>query len=575
MLIRQKYLMFIQGIEKRGHTYYAVYHGKRLINKVKRETKLYIGNLENLDEPRRIEIEKQLKELGDPSLIQKFHSILLSRGYRLPSPISTFEIEEIYSYGQELALHKVCEEIELVNTINRFSSKGGGPELGKIVEIMAIARNCDPCSYYQLPDWFSRTALQFFLKVSKDKFTYDVALTALDYLQPTNTIPMQSKLYENIRKVYGYDCERLDIDLTSTYFEGHECVLAEFGHPRGHSADKRQIVIAFVVDQKGVLVTHRVWPGNRTDVKSLKPVDRCLKNDFGLDAPRVVDRGIASWENIKYMERKKERYLVALRAEVKGTKLLDEIKKPRDEWTKVGDEEIAISVIRGKRKFVVLWNASVADTNKKERLSKVSKAEEELNKIMESVEKGKISDKSERDEKIGYIKRKYGVTKYIEIGDKVDSLNFKIKRLKNLDEVEQYDGYQVFVTTELDLSEIEIVESYRVRDQIEKAIRTLKSVLWVHPQNVRTKEHILGNIFICATALQLRSILRLKLKDRGIDTSIEDAMRMLERLKAVHIAIGKDDEIQVYRKLRNIDGEIRKLVNVFKLSDNEKFPEVD
>jgi len=567
--------MFIQGIERRGHTYYAVYHGKRLINKVKRETKLYIGNLENLNEPRRIDIEKQLKELGDPSLIQKFHSILLSRGYRLPSPISTLEIEEIYSYGQELALHKVCEEIDLVNTINTFSSKGGGPELGKIVEIMAIARNCDPCSYYQLPDWFSRTALQFFLKVSHDKFTYDVALTGLDYLQPKNTIPMQVKLYENIRKVYGYECERLDIDLTSTYFEGHECVLAEFGHPRGHSSDKRQIVIAFVVDQKEILVTHRVWSGNRTDVKSLKPVDRCLKNDFGLNAKRVVDRGMASWENIKYMERKKEHYLVALRAEVKGTELLDEIKKPRDEWTKVGDDEVAISVIRGKRKFAVLWNASVAETNKKERLSKINRAEEEFNKIMKSIEKGKISDKSERDERIGHIKRKFGVTKYFETIDKIDSINFTMEKQKNLTDAEQYDGYQVFVTTELDLSEIEIIESYRVRDQIEKAIRTLKSVLGLHPQNVRTKEHILGNIFICATAFQLRSILRMKLKDRGIDTSIEEAMRMLERLKAAHIAVGKDGEIQVYRKLRNIDGELRKLVEVFKLSENEKFPEVD
>jgi len=567
--------MFIQGIEKRGHTYYAVYHGKRLVNKVKRETKLYIGNLDNLNEPRRIDIEKQLKELGDPSLIQKFHSILLYRGYRLPSPISTLEIEEIYSYGQELALHKVCEEIELVNTINTFSSKGGGPELGKIVEIMAIARNCDPCSYYQLPDWFSRTALQFFLKISHDKFTYDVALTALDYLQPKNTIPMQVKLYENIRKVYGFECERLDIDLTSTYFEGHECVLAEFGHPRGHSSDKRQIVIAFVVDQKEILVTHRVWSGNRTDVKSLKPVDRCLKNDFGLNAKRVVDRGMASWENIKYMERKKERYLVALRAEVKGTELLDEIKKPRDEWTKVGDDEVAISVIRGKRKYAVLWNASVAETNKKERLSKISKAEKEFNKIMVSIEKGKISDKSERDERIGHIKRKYGVTKYFETMDKIDSINFTMEKQKNLTDAEKYDGYQVFVTTELDLSEIEIIESYRVRDQIEKAIRTLKSVLGLHPQNVRTKEHILGNIFICATAFQLRSILRMKLKDRGIDTSIEDAMRTLERLKSAHISVGKDGEIQVYRKLRNVDGELRKLVEVFKLSENEKFPEVD
>jgi transposase len=278
-----------------------VVQSKRRENKVFQEYLLKLGRLERLTEPQRIELDNKISTIGGSDLLKKFHDLLYSIGYSFPSPISTFEVEEIYSYGQELALHKVCEEIELVNTINRFSPKGGGPDLGKIVEIMALARNCDPCSYYQLPDWFSRTALQFFLKVSHDKFTYDVALNALDYLQPKNTIPMQSKLYENIRRAYGYECDRLDIDLTSTYFEGHECVLAEFGHPRGHSSDKRQIVIAFVVDQKGVLVTHRVWPGNRTDVKSLKPIDRCLKNDFGLDAPRVVYRGIASWDNIKYM----------------------------------------------------------------------------------------------------------------------------------------------------------------------------------------------------------------------------------------------------------------------------------
>jgi transposase len=72
---------------------------------------------------------------------------------------------------------------------------------------------------------------------------------------------MQIALYENIRRVHGYECKRLDIDLTSTYFEGQECVLAEYGHPGGHSSDKLQIVIAFVVDQKGVLVTHKVRYG--------------------------------------------------------------------------------------------------------------------------------------------------------------------------------------------------------------------------------------------------------------------------------------------------------------------------
>ena len=76
-----------------------------------------------------------------------------------------------------------------------------------------------------------------------------------------------------------------------------------------------------MVDQKGVLVTHRVWPGNQSDAKSLEPVDRSLKSEFGLDAPRVVDRGMATWANLDQMDEDKERYLVALRAGVKATGL--------------------------------------------------------------------------------------------------------------------------------------------------------------------------------------------------------------------------------------------------------------
>lgn len=567
--------MFIQGIDKRRHTYYAVYHGKRLINKVIRETKLYIGRLDNLDEPGRIDIERRLEGLGEPSLIQKFHSILLSQGYKFPSPVAVYSVKKVYEYGRELALHKLCEEIDFINIINRHGYKGGGPELGKIVEAMAIARNCDPFSYFQLHEWYSRSKLPFFLQLPSEELTYDVAIRALDYLQPENTIPMQVALYENIRRVYGYECNRLDIDLTSTYFEGEECVLAEYGHPRGHSSDKLQIVIAFVVDQKGVLVTHKVWPGNRTDVKSLKPVDRCLKNEFKLDAPRVVDRGMATWENLDYMDRKKERYLVALRAGIKGTGLLEEIRIPKEEWVNIGDKQAAASVIKGRRKYVVAWNDSVAETNKKERETKISRAENELKAVLESIKKGEIESRTERDGKIGHIKRKYGVTRSLITKGNRKGFGFSFEWTKALTEADKYDGYQVFVTTEFDLSEKEVIESYRTRDQIEKAIRTLKSVLGLHPQYVRTKKHVIGNIFVCATAFQLRSILRMKLKDKGLDMSIEEAMKALERLKAVHIVVRKDEGIQVLRKLSGLDGETRILVEIFNMTENEKFPEVD
>jgi transposase len=567
--------MIFRAKPRKGRDYYSVVTSVRIADKVREKTVLYIGRLDNLTEPKRLEITKNLEELAEPELIPKFHSILLSIGYSFPSPISLFSVEKVYEYGRELALHKLCEEIDFISIINRHGYKGGGPELGKIVEAMIIARNCDPFSYFQLQDWYSRSKLPFFLNLPSEELTYDVAIRALDYLQPENTIPMQIALYENIRRVHGYECKRLDIDLTSTYFEGQECVLAEYGHPRGHSSDKLQIVIAFVVDQKGVLVTHKVWPGNRTDVKSLKPVDRCLKNEFNLDAPRVVDRGMATWKNLAYMDRKKERYLVALRAGIKGTGLLEEIKIPKEDWVNAGDKQVAASVIKGRRKYVVVWNASVAETNKNERESKISRVEEELKAVLESIEKGEIESRTERDEKIGQIKRKYGVIRSLITKGKRKGFSFTFEWTKTLAEADKYDGYQIFVTTEFDLSEKEVIESYKTRDQIEKAIRTLKSVLGLHPQYVRTKKHVLGNIFVCATAFQLRSIMGMRLKDEGIDMSVEEAMKTLEQLKAVHIVVKKDDGVQVLRKLTDLDSETRTLVEVFNMAENEKFPEVD
>ena len=53
--------MFIQAIPRKGHNYYAIYEGKRIDGKVTRKTKLYLGSLENIDEPKRLELEEKIK----------------------------------------------------------------------------------------------------------------------------------------------------------------------------------------------------------------------------------------------------------------------------------------------------------------------------------------------------------------------------------------------------------------------------------------------------------------------------------------------------------------------------------
>jgi len=67
----------------------------------------------------------------------------------------------------------------------------------------------------------------------------------------------------------------------------------------------------------------------------------------------------------------------------------------------------------------------------------------------------------------------------------------------------------------------------------------------------------------------------MKLKDRGVDMSVENAMRTLERLKAVDIVVGTGDEIEIHRKLSGLDCETRTLVEMFSMADDGKLPDVE
>jgi len=52
-------------------------------------------------------------------------------------------------------------------------------------------------------------------------------------------------------------------------------------------------------------------------------------------------------------------------------------------------------------------------------------------------------------------------------------------------------------------------------------------------------------------------------------------MRSLERLKAVQIIVKSEKEIQVQRKLTQMDSEIRILIEVFNMGDYNKLPDIE
>ncbi len=95
-----------------------------------------------------------------------------------------------------------------------------------------------------------------------------MALNALSYLQPERTRAHEAAFYRQVLKVFHYRCKRVDIDSTVKELGGKRCsFLAKFGKAKyGGVSKRRQVMITFMVDQRGSLLGHGSSRGTRATV---------------------------------------------------------------------------------------------------------------------------------------------------------------------------------------------------------------------------------------------------------------------------------------------------------------------
>jgi transposase len=571
--------VILRGKPRRDHQYWSVVTSRRIADKPREVTRLYLGRLDRLDALVLEQKRQEVRSLGDSALSLQFDALLVRLGHSAPLPsLHDVDLARVRSYGPELTLIKVAEELRLVELIEGESPKGGGPPLGKMTLALAIYANLRPGSLWRFVEWYRRSPLPLFLELPPEQVTYEATLNTLDYLQPDWTRPWESELYARTRKIFHYDCERVDIDSTVVELSGKLCrVLAKFGHSKqGGTSKHRQIMVTFLVDQRGALLGHEVFPGNTNDTKTLASIDRRLREEDDpavAQAPRVVDRGYASLENVRKLRRRKERFLVALRAQPKGLHLL-EVLGPQAQWPEIRPRVRAASLERDGVKYVVTWNDEVAERNGNGRRAKMAKARAAFETLAKAVADGRVKSRSERDAKVGAILRKFGMSRYLRVKGTRQGFGFTVEETGALSTKEAEAGYQVYATTEGWLKEGEVVDFYRRRDRIEKSIRTMSSCLGLGPVYVSKPEHVRGHVFVHALAYQLRNAGQLKLEEKGEAMSIDEALWELEQLQVGEL-VAKGSEVGIVRKLTRTDGTLAHLVQVFSLGEKGQFPGVD
>jgi Transposase DDE domain len=179
--------------------------------------------------------------------------------------------------------------------------------------VLVLGRLCKPSSELDLAErFYEGSALPDLLGVPVEKVNEDRLYRALDALLPHKRV-LEKHLKEKLGELFPLEYDLLLYDITSTYFEGQmeRNRQAQPGYSRDHRPDCKQVNIALVVSRCGMPLGYEVYAGNRADATTLEEMVAHVEGLYGR-ASRiwVVDRGMGSEENVRFLREGGRRYIL-------------------------------------------------------------------------------------------------------------------------------------------------------------------------------------------------------------------------------------------------------------------------
>jgi len=323
---------------------------------------------------------------------------------------------------------------------------------------------------------------------------------AMDWLQAR-----QERIEDALGKKHLRDGTLVLYDVTSTYFEGRTCPLAQFGHSRDGKKDKLQIVIGLLCDVEGRPVAVEVFEGNVSDPATLARQVRKLRERFGLRRVVLVgDRGMITEARIREDLQGIEGldWITALRAPA-IRKLVAEGSLQPSLFDERDLAEITSPTYPNQR-LVVCRNPLLAEQRRRKRQELLAATEKPLEKIVAAV--GRRRNPLHGADKIGLragkVRDRFKVAKHFRI--EITDTSFAYERDEPKIAAEAaLDGFYVVRSSlpQGTLEPAQLVGAYKGLSKAERAFRSLKTVdLHVRPIHHRLADRVRGHVLLCMLA---------------------------------------------------------------------------
>lgn len=430
-----------------------------------------------------------------------------------------------FKYGDVLIINHLWNELGLNEKFKKYlSGTKTAFEVSLAVKVMVINRLIAPKSKLSIVEWQKTIYLD---QLEGKEIQYHQFLRSLDYFYKIKE-PLEEDIFYQLRDLFSLKLNIVFYDLTSTYFEGQECSLSEFGYSRDHRSDARQIILGLLVTDEGLPIAHEIFKGNCADKTTLKVAIETAKKRFQIKrCIFVCDRGIVSEQNIELLDKERYEYIFALRKRrLRESEILFNSKEP---FLTIAENLLAKEIVYNNRRYVLCHNLEKEQDDHKFRNKLIERSSERLERLKNS----KIKEPEIYIRKATKILTKLKAAKFFTYKVSSDgSFEYDISE-SVLNKEQSYDGKYILMTNIKDITVKELIKTYKNLSQIESAFRTIKDFLRLRPIYHYSPKRVKAHVFVCVLAYLLEKILEIKLKQAKLQMSPATALERLDRVRLV------------------------------------------
>lgn len=591
-------LFLKQAKFKNGRTYLSIVDGYRVNGKVKQRVYQKLGYLDELEK----QFDNPISHYKDYVEDLKKEALSKITATFDKNKDNDFE-DDTFNIGYAY-LKKIFQELNISSVLkNKQHSTNIEYSLSKACELLSYSRIIDPGSIKHTYEHKN----QFFEP-------FDLSLDDL-YRSLNHLLDCKEEIFkiiwDNTKDKYNRDASTSFYDCTNYYFEieyDDEDVkndkgeiikkgIRKKGPEKNHRPDPI-VEMGLLLDKQGFPISYNLFPGNTSEKETLVPEIRNIKRRHNIDKVIVVaDRGLNCSDNmiklagIDLDKENRDGYVYG--QSVRGADqefknwILDQSDYKIDKIVNEDGEEIIFkhkSRIYPKKMYITRDDKGLTKSgNKKKQTITVDQ------KQMVYYSQ-KYANKQKRDRQMVIEKAKdliknpgvytkstsYGAAGYVnnikfdkETGVVCNSSELSLNQDK-IKEEEKYDGYYSIVTSEENLSDLELRNIYKGLAKIEETFKITKSEFNARPINVRLEDHIDAHFLICFISLVIIRILQSDINNKY---TIKNLLEKIKNFKCTHETgnlykfIGYKQEIQyLNRKLElNMDKKYDTRENIKKI----------